>query len=70
MGLATNNCKKHGGYVEDQCPKCVADNYMKAVRDMKQFFEHFGEHELVNTPVTIEDLFQHFRIRLLEEIGS
>ena len=70
MGLATNNCKKHGGHVEDECPACVADAYARAVRDMRQFFSHFGERNLINTPVSVEELFQHFRVRLLEEIGS
>jgi hypothetical protein len=71
MGLATNNCKKHGGYVEEQCPTCVADDYAKAVASMKKFFGYEHSIELNGGySVSVEELFQHFRIRLLEEIGQ
>lgn len=76
MGLATNTCKKHGGHVEDECPKCVEEEYQKAVDEMKTFFQQRDQYWVRlrrgsrEEAISIEELFQHFRVRLLEEIGS
>jgi hypothetical protein len=71
MGLVTNNCRKHGGYVEDQCPTCVEDAHAKAIAEMEQFFR-FGESIELSSgdSISVESLFQHFRVRLLQEIKS
>ena len=71
MALTTNNCRRHGGHVEDVCPKCAADAYAKQVVDMKRFFKQEHSIELSGgDSVSVEELFQHFRVRLLEEIGQ
>jgi hypothetical protein len=77
MGLAMNNCRKHGGHVEDECPKCVADEYEKALDLMREFFETHGKSTVVlktvngsKETIPVEGLFQYFRMRIIHELSE
>lgn len=77
MPLVTNRCEKHGhAHPEVECPYCKFENLEHLLGASKEFFRKFGG-VIVLAPtfpkgekVTVEDVFQHFRIRILEEIGT
>lgn len=75
MGLTTNNCRKHGGHVEDKCPKCDEESYAKALDLMQEFFETHGKSTVVlktlngsKETLPVEGLFQYFRMRIIHEM--
>lgn len=77
MPMATNTCKKHGSaYPEDECPQCVQERWQHSIRESEDFFKSYGEYNVYlrffedTHRVTVEDLYQHFRVRLLNELGS
>lgn len=73
MPLTLNNCNRHGGHVEDDCPACVQESYAAAVGASKEFFRLCGRSKVKlssGTELRVEDLFQHFRMRLLEELNG
>lgn len=73
MPMTTEVCKKHGAYYAEKCPTCVYEEY-KALSDAsKEFFKKFGgvivlAETVTKEKVTTEDIYQYFRIRLLEEL--
>jgi hypothetical protein len=74
MGLVTNRCKTHGNaYPEDECPYCKHESFTASMEASRKFFASHRDRdmqELVDRyDVTVEELFQHFRIRILEELN-
>lgn len=72
MPMTTDVCVKHGAYYAEKCPSCVYEEY-KAMSDASKKF--FKEHEarpmaelIDQYDFDLEDLYQHFRVRLLEEL--
>jgi hypothetical protein len=73
MPLTLNNCARHGGHVEDDCPACVQEAYSNAISASREFFQNYGRCKIELIPgkiVRVEDLFQHFRMRILEELNG
>lgn len=75
MPLVTNRCRKHkNAYPEEECPKCVEENRREAVEEMQQFFDKNAQAniEIISgrlvSSISVEQLFQYFRARLLEEL--
>lgn len=76
MPLVTNRCTKHkNAYPEEQCPLCMEEEEKKHLDGQREFFRMFGgvivmiaddgekQHKL-----TVEDVYQHFKARLLSEL--
>jgi len=73
MALVTNICKKHGNaFPETECPYCKLENFEAQIEGSKKFFKAHGHRDIFELigqfDITFEELFQHFRIRILEEI--
>jgi hypothetical protein len=73
MPLTTNNCREHGGHVEDKCPECEREAYANNLDEAKRFMER--NHRLIvftdyeGKKVRVEDLFQYFRALIIDEIN-
>lgn len=77
MPLTLNNCKKHGGHVEEECPKCVVEEYNEARERSTTFFYQHGKDTIVlrspdgkKDTITVEGLFQYFRFRMIHEMNE
>lgn len=79
MPLTTNNCRKHGGHVEEECPECVQEAYANNLDVSREFMRKYGRVILFETtelnsrkrtPVRIEDLFETFRALIIEELNG
>lgn len=76
MPMTTDVCAKHGAYYAEKCPNCVYEDYKNMSEESKKFFEEHkaGEVRIRSEDkenwnwVPVEQLYQHFRIRLLEEL--
>lgn len=77
MALITSICKKHGGHVEEQCPECAREAHAHNVNMTEEFFLQHGKKRIIlrgrkstdsDHWVSVDDLFQYFRIRILNEI--
>lgn len=72
MALVTNRCKKHQtAHPEEECPRCVREEAEKQREASKEFFENYGQCKIELIPgriVRVEELYQHFRARLLDEL--
>lgn len=76
MPLVTNRCPKHkNAFPEAECPLCKQELWEDQVEASRKFFETHRNYHLrasffeVKGNITIEDLYQHFRARLLEELN-
>lgn len=76
MPLVTNRCKKHkSAHPEEECPKCIEENRLAAVEEMQTFFDKNAQAniEIISgrlvSSISVEQLFQYFRARLLEELS-
>jgi hypothetical protein len=76
MALVTNRCKKHGNaYPENECPYCKHESFTASMEASRTFFTQYGAHDVKlvigsrSTGVTVEEMFAHFRIRILEELN-
>lgn len=73
MPLVTNLCKKHkNAFPENECPFCVLEAKESALGASREFFTLHGRHKIEVVPgyvVRVEELYQHFRARLLEELS-
>ena len=74
MPMVTNTCKKHGSaFPEDDCPQCVREKWEQSILDSEEFFRQFGGVIMFKThdgqKTRVEDLYQHFSVRLRRELG-
>lgn len=73
MPLVTNRCPKHkNAFPENECPFCVLEAKESALGASRSFFENYGKCKIELIPgriIRVEDLYQHFRARLLEELS-
>lgn len=80
--MTTNRCKKHEiAYVEDECPECARETYANNLEATNHFFHEHGQDTIQMrkaapelqkfelTRISIEDLYQHFRMRLIDELN-
>lgn len=75
MALVTNRCKKHHtAHPENECPICVREEAEKQREDSIEFFKKHGNEWVrlrrgsYEGAVSVEDLYKHFRARLLDEL--
>lgn len=74
MPLVTNLCRKHkNAFPENECPFCRQEEWTNHIEESRAFFKAHGHRdiqELVNGwNLSVEEMFQHFRARLLEELS-
>lgn len=75
MPLVTNVCKKHrNAFPENECPICVKEEAALQLENSREFFRKHGTEWVrlrrgsYEGAVTVEDLYKHFRARLLDEL--
>lgn len=72
MAMTAPTCEKHGAYYAEKCPRCVYEDYKRLSDESKKFFQAHGGREVSEVieqyHLDMETLYQHFRIRLLEEL--
>lgn len=74
MPLVTNRCPKHkNAFPETECPFCALETKEESIGASREFFKKHGNSDLhgliMRIDVTPEELYQHFRARLLEELA-
>lgn len=74
MPLVTNRCKKHkNAYPENECPFCAQWEYNKRIEASRTFFKEHGHQDLSyvlqKLDINLEEVYQHFRARMLEELS-
>lgn len=74
--MVTNTCKKHGSaFPEDDCPQCVRERWEQSILDSDDFFKRLEDHRVqlkyldIRESIPVEELYQHFRVRLMKELG-
>lgn len=72
MPLITNRCKKHNNaHPETECPFCRLEEQNRRLEASREFFRLCARSKLrlsSGTEIPVEELYQHFRARLLDEL--